>query len=107
MIDFHMHGVPLDYIGFIPEFLSEDDHRSAAAQFDDNYAHGGGWHPMKNAKWQLDLGTHLLTYPDPEDPEYYYPLASATLRDEKIFVYECAWVCIVQPDGSFEVSRMD
>ena len=27
------------------------------------------------------------------------------LRQERIIVYECSWVCIIQPDRSFEVAR--
>jgi len=26
------------------------------------------------------------------------------LRQERIIVYECSWVCIIQPDRSFEVA---
>lgn len=28
-------------------------------------------------------------------------------KHETIYLYQHAWVCIVQEDGSFEVSRMD
>jgi hypothetical protein len=35
------------------------------------------------------------------------PVAAAQLRDEKVSLYPHAWVAIVQPDGSFEVSRLD
>jgi hypothetical protein len=50
-----------------------------------------------------------LVYPgDPKLPL----LAEATLhagseRPEVVRFYDCALVAVVQPDGSFEVSRMD
>ena len=42
----------------------------------------------------------------PGDPDF-EPLAAVWLRREVIMVYECSIVAIVQPDGSFEVARMD
>src|SRR5258708_6821588 len=92
----------VDLLGYIPMFLSESDPRPAKEQFDLAYAHGGGWLPMNG--WRLDLVTGWLKYPG--DPVY-KPIARAELRDEVIFVYEHAWVSIVQPDGSYEVARMD
>ena len=34
-------------------------------------------------------------------------LAVTRLRDETILLYEMDWVAVIQPDGAFEVSRMD
>jgi hypothetical protein len=42
----------------------------------------------------------------PGDPQNKL-LFEAKLRDETIRVYEHAWVAIAQPDGSFEIARMD
>lgn len=88
-------------LGFIPSFLSESDPRPAAEQFAENYAHGGGWSPMNG--WQL-REDNSIRYPG--DPAY-NPIAKAQLRDETIYVYPSAWVYIVHPDRSFEISRMD
>jgi hypothetical protein len=92
-----------EYLGMIPYFLNPADPRPAAEQFDANYQHGGGWLPMR--KWQMvNLEVGVIRYPgDPPKK----PLAWMQLRDEKIFVYESAWVAIVQPNGTFEVARMD
>jgi hypothetical protein len=101
-------GVTDEWLGIIPLFLNERDERPAAAQINDEYAHGGGWRPMGNDKWTLKRDIHELVYDEgSEDAEHYIPLASAQLRDEKLFFYDCAWVAIVQPDGSFEVARLD
>ncbi len=91
----------LEHLGFIPEMLSEEDPRPVREQLDENYAHGGGWDPFKGFKMRED---NSIKYPgDPAHP----PLARARLREETIYFYESAWVAIVQPDGSFEISRMD
>lgn len=90
----------LDLLGYIPTFLYEDDPRPAAEQFNERYANGGGWNPMN--KWEFS--DDCIQYPG--DPPY-SPIAIASLRGERILVYQHSWVCIVQPDGSFQVSRMD
>lgn len=87
-------------LGFIPQFVLEDDPRPAREQFEERYAHGGGWHPMPG--WSFADGT--IRYPG--DPAY-KPIAWARLRDETIYVYDHAWVCIAHKDGTFEVARMD
>lgn len=97
----HPDATP-DHLGLIPLFLFETDPRPAAQQFDEHYSFGGGWHPM--AGWSLQAGGGLK-YSGDDDP--LIPLAEATLRDEIIRVYDCGWVAIFQPDGTFEVSRMD
>ncbi|MCA2510527.1 MAG: hypothetical protein IM561_09105 [Microcystis sp. M60BS1] len=90
-------------VGIIPEFLDTyDKENSAAKQFDQKYSYGGGWRPMDKWKYNPELNT--IQYP--QDPPY-KPKAHIRFRNENIYIYESAWVCIVQPDGSFEVSRMD
>lgn len=42
----------------------------------------------------------------PGDPRQ-HPLAQAKLRDELILFYDLALIAVVQPDRSFEVSRVD
>lgn len=90
-----------EMLGFIPKFLNENDPRPAREQFNENYAHGGGWSPFEGFTM---LPNGDLEYPG--DPVYSL-LAEAHLRDEKIRFYDYSWVAIVQPDGSFEISRMD
>jgi len=96
-------GVQPEMLGFVPTFLSEDDERTAAQQFDSNYRHGGGWRPF--GRWVLDEVSHVLKYPGDPPLE---PLAFAKPHGkETVIFYEHAIVCIVQPDGSFEVARLD
>lgn len=90
-----------DYLGFIPDMLSEADPRPAREQLDTGYAHGGGWRPFPGFELRPD---NSLKYPG--DPAM-KPVASAQLRDELILVYPYAWVAIIQPDRVFEICRMD
>jgi hypothetical protein len=87
-----------DHVGFIPSFLDEADPRPAAEQFNENYI--GGWRPQEGFK----LRGLSLKYPG--DPAM-LPLAFIHFRNEKIFIYPHAYVCIIQPDGAFEACRMD
>jgi hypothetical protein len=98
---FH-RGCRLGDLGLIPSFLRSDDPRPAREQLADGYGFAGGWSPMRGFK--LGEGAQSLLYP--EDPPLPV-LAETCLRDEIIRVYECAWVAVFQPDGSFEVARMN
>lgn len=86
-------------LGYLPQFLDERDPRPAKEQFDENYC--SGWSPFQG---HTMLKNGMLAYPD--DPPL-HRIAEAKLRDELIVLYECEWVAIIQPDGSFEVARMD
>lgn len=90
-----------DIAGFIPDFLDESDERSAKEQIHSSYAHGGGWNSFSGFELKDD---NFIKYPgDPALP----PLAYAKLRDETIYIYPHAWVLILQPNGSFEIARID
>lgn len=91
-----------DHLGYIPSFLSADDPRPAKEQFNENYAHGGGWRPLPGCK--LSQQNMVIRYPG--DPPL-KPFAMTVLREEKLYFYPHSQVLILQPDGSFEVSRMD
>lgn len=88
-------------LGYVPGFFSEEDPKTAAEQINENYAHGGGWMPMK--KWER-VGDTGIRYPGDET---IYPVAMAHLRDETIYLYESAWMMIVQANNDFEVARID
>ena len=90
-----------DHLGLIPLFLSETAPGSAAFQLNYHYQHGGGWRPMSG--W-VHFEDNSIVYPG-ETP--LRPLASAKLREETIFLYPHAWVLILQPNGDFEIARMD
>jgi hypothetical protein len=92
----------LEALGFIPLFLSEDDPRPAREQLDSNYGHGGGWDSFPGFTMLPDGN---LQYPD--DPPV-IALAETTLHDSEIVrFYNHSWVAIIQPDGTFDISRMD
>jgi hypothetical protein len=91
-----------DY-GPLLSFIHVDDHRPMREQFDERYAHGGGWRPFGKDKFRM-LKNGSLTYPG--DPTF-RPLAVLRHHEERAFIYKYGIVCIVQPDGTFEVSRMD
>jgi hypothetical protein len=96
-----------DVFGILPEFLDQNDPRPAREQFNERYAHGGGWSPSKG--WQLlkdDSIYYSKSVEEGEDPRH-PPLARIKFRDESIVIYDHAWVAIIQKDRSFEVSRMD
>lgn len=87
--------------GELPYMLDTENDEPAAVQFDHGYQHGGGWRPFQGFE---RVGEENIKYPG--DPEI-TPVAKTKLRDEAIFLYPNAWVMIVQPDGTFEIGRMD
>jgi hypothetical protein len=87
-------------LGLIPEFFDTTDPRPAAQQVSAEYV--SGWRPIPG--FSLDAETLVLRYPGDEPMP---PLFVGRLRDERIVVYESAFVAIVQKDGSFSVSRLD
>jgi len=96
-----LNGGTPDHVGLIPHWLDEDDKRPAREQLNEHYMHGGGWQTFDGFKLKRD---HTLEF-DGDEP--LQPLALMWLRDEMIAMYRYGWVMILQPDGSFEVSRMD
>jgi hypothetical protein len=89
----------VDMLGYIPGFLSENDPRPAREQIDFNYRYGG-WQPMPG----FTMVPNGLAYVG--DPTMRL-LFETKLRDETIRFYEGEWLAIIQPDGSYEVARMD
>lgn len=95
----------MEVVGFIPQFLSEEDERSAVEQIDAHYQHGGGWSDFEGfSLGQLSDGSYALYYP--EDPPM-EELSRAQLRDETIVFFQCSWLAVIQPDGSYRISRCD
>lgn len=92
----------LHMLGMLPYWLHEGIKDSAAQQLNKHYQHGGGWRPFHGFTFYKD--SHAIEYPG--DPEH-KPVAEIHFRDERIYVYDHAWVAIVQPDGTYEICRMD
>lgn len=97
-----LEGHHPDELGLIPSFIDQGDPRPAREQFNEHYAHGGGWLPIKG--FQQPMGGSTLEYPG--DPPY-RPIAAFTLRDQMIVVYRYGLVAIFDRNGDFEVARMD
>lgn len=85
-------------------FLRDDDTRPAREQFNERYAHGGGWRPSETFKKFKVTENQWMYYPG--DPPI-KPIAVIRLHEERIFIYEHDIIRIVQPDGSHEICRMD
>jgi hypothetical protein len=89
-----------DMLGFLPQMWDARNPQSAREQANANYGHGGGWEPFHGFR----MTNRGLEYPgDPPQPL----IAEAKLREETIRLYDCSWVVIIAPDGSFEACRMD
>lgn len=89
-----------EMLGYIPSFLDEDDPRPAREQFNEKYI--GGWTPFRGFTLLPDGN---LSYPG--DPPMQL-LAETTLHNKEVIrFYDCAWVMILQTDGTHEICRMD
>lgn len=95
------------HLGHIGALMRQDSTLTAAQQITRLYPFGG-WNPTfrsKDSGCQLKhLGGGVMKYPG--DP-LQRPIAKAQLRDETIYVYDSEFWVIVQPDGSFEMARLD
>ena len=91
-------------VGYIPQFFNDEDERSAKEQVNRAYAHGGGFQPFEGFTLNSPERDASLSYPD--DPPM-KEVSRTKLRDETIILFQHAWLAIVQPDGSFEVARID
>jgi hypothetical protein len=102
-----------EHLGFVPQFFDDTDPRPAAAQLEENYAHGGGWRPFGQGQWRIRASDGALVYPgSPEDgePDEVYPLialAPLPLTHECLQFYTSSFLAVVQEDGAIEVTRVD
>lgn len=92
----------IERAGYIPGFLDPDDPRPVKDQINDSYKHGGGWRPFEGVK--LDPTTRKLRYPG--DPPM-TPYLEIRFGDELVLIYPFGWVMIQQPDGTYEVAKVD
>lgn len=97
----HKNATP-EHLGFLPQFLNENDPDDAQTQLNKNYAYGGGFNEFEGFKVSDDLMT--IRYPG--DPPY-HALAMTKLRDETIVMFPHAWVLVHKADGTNAIARMD
>lgn len=83
-------------------WLNPADPTPAKEQIHRNYGHGGGWNSFRGFKFRPEDGALLYAGDPPQ-----IPVARIKMRDETIYVYYSGWVNIVQPDGTFDVARID
>lgn len=95
----HPRATP-DMLGYVPRFLRNDDPRPAREQFNERYVYGG-WRP--NNHFTKDERDFVQFPGDPALP----PIAQRMLREERIVMYPGALFAIIQPDGRFEIARID
>jgi hypothetical protein len=93
-------GGTRDDWGIIPSFLDQDDPRGAKEQFNAQYM--GGWNAFQG--FTLDKNTMRLKYPGNPPIK---PLSYMFFRHEIIVLYESEWVLVLEPDGTWEVCRMN
>jgi hypothetical protein len=92
-------------LGLLPEILDADDKRPVKDQLDDRYAHGGGWRPFPENHFKLERMSMTLRFPG--DPPF-RPAAFTQLGDETVVFYpSCSLLAVIQPDGKYEVTRVD
>lgn len=92
-------------LGLLPEFLRVDDQRPAIEQFNERYAHGGGWRPIEGFVYNTSNGN--LAYPG--DP-LMKPFASCEMPHcpEVITVYSHSFVAVYNKStGEVSVARLD
>lgn len=92
-------------LGYIPLIITDEDPRPAAEQIEDRYSHGGGWSPLAGFAMLPDGRVQYCVEEDLDPPLEI--LAETKLRNETIRFYQSSWIAIIQPDGSFAVSRLD
>lgn len=96
---FHHPKATLEDWGFIPFFLIPDDPRPMKEQINERYQ--SGWHSIKGFVKERE---DCLKYPG--DP-LLKPMAEIQLRSERLVLYSHAICAIFQPDGTFDVARLD
>lgn len=95
---------PVDLVGYIPFGLSQNNPADAVSQLHASYTHGGGWHDFNSFTFKDDETNPQLLYPgDPPTDA----VAFWQIRDERIILFDHAWVAVVQLDKTFRVARMD
>lgn len=96
---------PAEGLGYLPDILLPTDKRPVKDQLEDRYAHGGGYRPFPDKHFRLDRRTMTLKFPG--DPVF-KPAAMAFFGSEQVFFYpNCSLLLILQPDGKFDVTRVD
>ena len=91
--------------GFVPGWVAQyaitDTDITLQDWFNEVYSHGGGWMPFSG--FTLNDDNSLSYSGDPDQ----HPRYTMQVGEQTVCMYDGAWVCIINPDRSFEISRMD
>lgn len=100
-VDTYPYPIPMlmDALGLIPAFLDPEDPRSPIEQFAERYQ--GGWDVMPG--FTLIDGVSLK-YPG---DDLMNPIARVDVNGHTVLVYTSGWVCVLRPDHTYEVARLD
>lgn len=99
---FYQEGMTEEHLGYISQIIRSGRGATVAQQINANYSHGGGYAPM-NA-FTFNPVSKSIKYPG---DDAMLPWATTHIDGEDVYLYEYAWLCIVQPNGEFAVTRMD
>jgi hypothetical protein len=91
-------------LGLLTLMLDDSDPRTASQQFDEHYC--GGWFPSQGINGTGKMHPTNFTFSYPGDPPL-RPIAMTKLRDEIVVFYDHGFVAIFQPDGKWEMARLD
>jgi hypothetical protein len=110
-VEYAAPGLTMEHLGLLPAIFHDTDPRPCAEQVNARYSHGGGWNPMRS--WVATPKTRLyLAEPEvvrieyPGDPAFRV-ICSWRINAERVFLFDCSWIMVVQPSGDYEVARMD
>jgi hypothetical protein len=94
--------------GMLPEILRPDDPRPVKEQLNDRYSHGGGFMASKGFTFKKEGDKAILSYEiEDDDPEIYQEWSRSKVNDEELYLFDASFMAIVQPDGTYEVTRVD
>lgn len=100
------YGATPEYLGYLPEIILASDLRPVREQIKERYSHGVGWKPF--TRFQVNLGMDsraVLQYPG--DPPILMSCECKHPNGETIQLFEGSWLRVIQPDGSYEISRVN
>ena len=96
------------HLGFLVDFLDDEDPRPVTEQLDDTYRHGGGWKELNKdgVSYILNPKTRTLRYTK-HGGEWLKPIARTTLHGTTIIFYDYAILAAHTPGEQLRVTRVD
>ena len=99
-------STPPNALGVIPHWFYEVG-KSCKDIVNENYGHGGGWRRTAlSFVLRTDCPAEEWRLEYPPDPAMFL-LAYCVIGLEIFCIFEHAWCAIIQPDGTYEICRID